>query len=169
MTTARPSRSCPRIRRMTVRDLKQVVAIEAACFGSDAWPRQAFTEMRRAFGQARPTRGGLWVAEDPGTGEVVGYAGIEVSALRGEVDIINIAVAEAHRRRGVGRALLRWIVRVCRRSGAELLWLRVRASNRGARRFYRRMGFQQRGRFTAYYRDPDEAAILMGMDLLPPH
>jgi ribosomal protein S18 acetylase RimI-like enzyme len=38
-------------------------------------------------------------------------------------------------------------------------------SNRTARRFYRGMGFQQRGRFDHYYQEPDEAAILMAMDL----
>ncbi len=95
----------------------------------------------------------------------MGYAGIEVSALWGEVDIINIAVASEYRRRGVGVALVEWIVRLCRRHGVPLLWLRVRASNRSARRFYRAMGFQQRGRFDGYYQDPDEPAVLMAMDL----
>jgi ribosomal-protein-alanine N-acetyltransferase len=154
---------------MTVRDLGQVVPIEVACFGGDAWPRRAFTELLRAFRQARPIRGGLWVAEDRSAGRVLGYAGIEVSALRGEVDIINIAVTQDQRRRGVGCALVQHIIRVCQQSGTELLWLRVRASNRGALRFYRTMGFVQRGKFSGYYRDPDEPAILMGMDLLPPH
>ncbi len=150
---------------MTARDLKQVSAIEDVCFGAEAWPRRVFRELLRAFRQARPSRGGLWVAEDPVKGEVLGYAGIEVSALWGEADIINIGVAQEHRRRGVGRRLLEWIIRRCRRSGIEFLWLRVRASNRSARRFYRIMGFEERGKFISYYRDPDEPAILMAMDL----
>jgi ribosomal protein S18 acetylase RimI-like enzyme len=41
----------------------------------------------------------------------------------------------------------------------------VRASNRGARRFYRQMGFRERGRFQAYYLDPDEPAVIMAMDV----
>lgn len=49
-----------------------------------------------------------------------------------------------------------------------MLWLRVRASNRSARRFYRDMGFDQRGKFDRYYRNPAEPAILMAMDLIPP-
>lgn len=151
---------------MTGRDLKQVVATEDACFGAEAWPREAFVQLLRAFRQARPTRGGLWVAADPATGEVLGYAGIEVSALWGEADLINIAVAPEHRRLGVGRTLLTWVIRRCRRMGVEMLWLRVRASNRSAREFYRVMGFTERGTFAGYYRDPDEPAILMGMDLL---
>jgi ribosomal-protein-alanine acetyltransferase len=107
----------------------------------------------------------MWVADDPATGEILGYAGVEVSALWGEIDVINIAVTAAHRRRGVGKLLLRRIVGLCRRRGVSLLWLRVRASNREAQRFYRRMGFQARGRFQGYYVDPDEAAIIMAMEL----
>ena len=110
-------------------------------------------------------RGALWTAEDRTTGEVVGYAGIETSALWGEVDIINIAVAASHRRHGVGRLFIERIVRLCRRRGVPLLWLRVRASNRGARRFYRQMGFEERGRFRGYYLDPDEPAVIMAMDV----
>ena len=154
-----------RIRPMTAQDLKQVVGIEAACFGREAWPRQAFTDLLRAFAQARPSRGGLWVAEDRDTGEILAYAGIEESALKGEADIINIAVAERYRRRRIGRELLEWIVRHCRRRGIEMLWLRVRASNVPAQRFYRAVGFQECGCFNGYYLDPAEPAILMAMDL----
>ena len=154
-----------RIRPMAGHDLKQVAAIEELSFGAEAWPRQVFRELLRAFSQTRPTRGGLWVAGDPAEGAVLGYAGVEVSALWGEADIINIAVAQGHRRRGVGRMLVEWILRRCRRRGIEILWLRVRASNRSARRFYRIMGFRERGRFTDYYREPDEPAVLMAMDL----
>lgn len=50
------------------------------------------------------------------------------------------------------------------RIGIELLWLRMRASSRSARRFYRVMGFAECGRFASYYRDADEPAILMAMD-----
>jgi ribosomal-protein-alanine N-acetyltransferase len=107
----------------------------------------------------------MWVAADRQTGEILGYAGVEVSALWGEMDVINIAVAPAHRRRGIGRLLLEHIVALCRRRGVPLLWLRVRASNRGAQRFYRRMGFRARGRFQGYYVDPDEPAIIMAMDV----
>ncbi len=150
---------------MQMRDLHRVAAIESECFGPEAWPHQVFREALEAFTQAQPMRGGLWVAEDPVTGEVAGYAGVEVSALWGEMDLINIAVAPAFRRRGIGQALLKWIVRVCRREGIPLLWLRVRASNDGARRFYSRLGFEPRGEFGRYYEDPEEPAIIMAMDV----
>jgi ribosomal-protein-alanine N-acetyltransferase len=65
----------------------------------------------------------------------------------------------------VGQLLLRRIAGLCRRRGVPLLWLRVRASNRGAQRFYRQMGFQARGRFRGYYLDPDEPAVIMAMEV----
>ena len=150
---------------MTRRDLGRVVAIERVTFGREAWPLQAFQDLLAAFSQAKPPRGAMWVAEDPTTGEILGYAGVEVSALWGEMDVINIAVAVEHRRRGIGRLFIEHSVRLCRRRGVPLLWLRVRASNRAARRFYRLMGFRERGWFRGYYEDPDEPAVIMAMDV----
>ncbi len=150
---------------MTRRDLARVAAIELAAFGREAWPLQAFRELLGAFARATPPRGAMWVAEDPKTGEILAYAGVEVSALWGEMDIINIAVAAEHRRRGIGRLFIERMIRLCRRRGVPLLWLRVRASNRGARRFYRQMAFRERGRFQGYYEDPDEPAVIMAMDV----
>jgi len=150
---------------MSCRDLGQVAALELAAFGREAWPLHAFKDLLAAFSQAKPPRGAMWVAVDPKTDEILGYAGVEVSALWGEMDIINIAVAVEHRRGGIGRLFIERIVRLCRRRGIPLLWLRVRASNRGAQRFYRQMGFRVRGRFEGYYVEPDEPAIIMAMDV----
>jgi ribosomal-protein-alanine N-acetyltransferase len=154
-----------KIRPMAAGDVPRVTAIEAACFGAEAWPAEVFRELVRAYRQARPLRGALWVAHDATTDAILGYAGVEISALRGEADVINIAVDGACRRRGVGQALMAQIVGFCRRQGVEILWLRVRASNRGARRFYRYLGFAERGRFGGYYREPDEPAVIMAVEM----
>jgi ribosomal-protein-alanine acetyltransferase len=146
-------------------DLPRVASIERAAFGREAWPLYAFKDLLAAFAQAKPPRGAMWVAADAKTGDILGYAGVEVSALWGEMDIINIAVAAEHRRRGIGRLFIHRIVSLCRRRGVSLLWLRVRASNRGARTFYRLMGFRERGRFQGYYEDPDESAVIMAMEV----
>jgi ribosomal-protein-alanine N-acetyltransferase len=160
-----PSLSRFRVRPMTEGDLDRVAALEFETFGREAWPFPVFAELLRAFARAEPTRGELWVAEDPQTGELLGYAGVEVSALGGEADLINIAVASAQRRRGVGRAFIRRAISLGRRLGVPLLWLRVRASNAEAQRFYARMGFHERGQFAGYYADPPEPAIIMAMDV----
>ena len=166
MAAVKRTRPGFRIRIMDVPDLPHVAAIEGECFGSEAWPAQTFRDLLVAFADAQPPRGTLWVAEDSTTHEILGYAGVEVSALGGEMDIINIAVAPARRRRGIGRAFLDRIVRHCRNAQVPLLWLRVRTSNTDAQTFYRQMGFEARGQFHAYYVDPDEPATIMAMDML---
>jgi ribosomal-protein-alanine N-acetyltransferase len=97
----------------------------------------------------------------------VGYAGLELSVLGGEADLVNLAVVPAARRRGVGRRLLEAAVAFCRRRGVALLWLRVRASNHAARAFYLQAGFRTVGRFRAYYATPREDAVLMALSPRP--
>ena len=147
------------IRPMRAADVPAVARIERAVFGREAWPTIAFTRLVRDFRRAGPARGRLWVAT--GGGAIVGYLGLELSALGGEADIINLAVAEGARRRGIGRRLLRTAEAYCADRGIPLLWLRMRASNRRAWRFYQRTGFRVVGRFRDYYEEPDEGAVLM--------
>ncbi len=141
-------------------DVPAVARLERAVFRRDAWPAAAFAHVGRVFATSRPPRGRFWLAES-GDGRIVGYAGLELSALAGEADVINLAVDPAHRRRGIGRRLLRSVRAYCRARGVLLVWLRVRASNREARTFYRRCGFRTVGRFRAYYDAPREDAVLM--------
>lgn len=147
---------------MDAADVPAVARLERAIFRREAWPPSAFAYLGRILTVARPPRGRFWVAETR-DGRVVGYAGLELSALGGEADIVNLAVDPAHRRHGVGRRLVGAARAFCRTRGVPLLWLRVRASNRGARAFYRRCGFRAVGRFRGYYDDPPEDAFLMAL------
>jgi ribosomal-protein-alanine acetyltransferase len=146
---------------MRAADAAGMSRIERAVFGRDAWPRSAFAYLHAVFAAARPPRGRFWVVE--AAGQVVGYVGVELSALGGEADVINLAVDPAHRRRGMGRQLLRAAVRYCAGRAVPLVWLRVRAGNRGARAFYRRCQFTTVGRFRDYYDAPREDAVLMAL------
>ncbi len=148
-----------RVRRMRAADVAAVARIERAVFGREAWPAAAFAYLQQVFSAQLPARGRLWAAER--SGRVVGYTGVELSALGGEADVINLAVDPAHRRRGIGRRLLGEATAYCRARGVLLVWLRVRASNRAAQGFYRRCGFRTVGRFRRYYDDPPEDALLM--------
>jgi [ribosomal protein S18]-alanine N-acetyltransferase len=145
---------------MRAADLSAVSRIERAVFGREAWSRPAFSYLLAVFAASRPPRGRIWVATD-GEGAIVGYVGIELSALGGEADVVNLAVHPAARRRGVGRALLDVALAYCRARRVPLVWLRVRAGNRTARAFYRRCGLVVAGRFSGYYSGPREDAVLM--------
>lgn len=79
----------------------------------------------------------------------------EVSEIR------NIIVHPQHQGRGVGTSLLAIAGREAKKSGAEELTLEVRESNTKARCLYQKLGFKVAGNRPGYYRDNNEAAIIM--------
>ncbi|MFV0136413.1 GNAT family N-acetyltransferase [Streptomyces sp. HMX87] len=82
-------------------------------------------------------------------GHAVGYVRLgfptELPANAHVRRINGLAVADAARGRGVGRALLRTAVEDARRSGARRITLRVLGHNTAARRLYESEGFVVEG------------------------
>jgi ribosomal-protein-alanine N-acetyltransferase len=77
-----------------------------------------------------------------------------------EWELENIVVADAARRRGVGRGLLSEFVAHARTGNANAIFLEVRKSNESARALYRKAGFEETGLRKSYYSNPTEDAIL---------
>ena len=97
----------------------------------------------------------LWlVALDGET--VVGYVGSQT--VLQEADMMNIAVADSHRRHGIARALVEELIR---QLDAYQLTLEVRASNAGAIALYEALGFNQVGLRKNYYHKPKEDALIL--------
>lgn len=69
----------------------------------------------------------------------------------GEAQILNLSVVPDARRQGLGRTLLRRLVDVAVRAGAEQCFLEVRVSNGPALRLYASEGFGAVGRRHDYY------------------
>lgn len=84
-----------------------------------------------------------------------------------ELDIVNLAVADEHRRRGLGRVLLRFLVEMARQDGVDQVFLEVRAGNQAARALYRGLGFEETQKRRNFYEDPVEDAILMRLEIEP--
>jgi len=82
-----------------------------------------------------------------------------------EIHLLNVAVHETCKRKGVGQRLLSKMVEVGNAEGAETAWLEVRPSNQAARSLYRKVGFREVGRRPRYYSDTGEDAIIMCMPL----
>ena len=97
----------------------------------------------------------LWLVALDGD-SVVGYVGSQT--VLGEADMMNIAVADSHRRRGIARALVEELIA---RLDATMLTLEVRASNAPAIRLYESLGFRQVGLRKNYYRKPKEDALIL--------
>ncbi len=79
----------------------------------------------------------------------------------GEAEILNLAVAKRHRRKGEGGALLSAAMEALRALGVSRVFLEVRETNHAAIAFYRKHGFAETGHREGYYRDPPEGALVM--------
>ena len=85
--------------------------------------------------------------------------------LGAEAEILDIAVAEQHRRHGNARFLLKNFLELVRQPGIRDIFLEVRESNFPAIALYRKFGFSSSGRRPNYYRLPQEAAILLHLKI----
>ncbi|HJV61516.1 MAG TPA: GNAT family N-acetyltransferase [Albitalea sp.] len=78
--------------------------------------------------------------------------------------LMLLAVQAAHRRKGVGSALLAWLEPTVRVAGIGSVQLETRARNAAALSFYRRHGFDLAGLQPGYY-DGMEDAMRMVKDM----
>ena len=140
------------LRELEWTDLTTLAALEQELFADDAWSEQTWW----AELAGRPRRDYV-VAEADGT--IVGYAGLDVA---GDVaDVMTVATAPAHQRKGIGRLLLDDLVRRAAGHGCEALLLEVRADNDAARKLYERNGFEVISVRRRYYQPGDVDAIVM--------
>jgi ribosomal-protein-alanine N-acetyltransferase len=102
-----------------------------------------------------------WVIETHGV--IAGF--LVARAVAEEAEILNLSIDPAKRRAGNASALLQKAILDFLRLRVAKLFLEVRESNAAAIAFYAKHGFLQTGRRPNYYRNPDEAAVLMMREL----
>jgi ribosomal-protein-alanine N-acetyltransferase len=143
-------------------DLDVVMPIMEAAFGNrygEAWTRSQCAGILPMAGVA------LTVAHDRDSGDVVGFS--LVRSVADESELLLIAVAPGHRRRGVGRGLLNHFLESARAGGVTRAHLEVRDGN-PAIHMYRHAGFAPIGRRRNYYRGEDGRqfdALTFALDL----
>lgn len=98
---------------------------------------------------------GVWLTLAEVDGTPAGFA--LARAVADEAELLLLATAREHRRRGVGAALLRAVFDACRARDLATLHLEVRAGNDAAR-LYRNAGFAKVGERRGYYRGRDGSA-----------
>lgn len=118
-------------------DLAALVGLDRACFGRRAWSA-------RAWWQA--------LLDPECTVTVIDHVGAVIAASvvvleAPVVSLASLAVHPAHRRRGLGRRLLRDAIARARARSGHWLSLEVDRSNRNALALYRREGFATVRRF----------------------
>lgn len=136
--------------------IPQIVALEQACFSSEAWSEAMFAT---ALSRAPMTRNTADLVAEGENGTVLGYAMMAGPLDEGTLE--SIAVAPDARRQGVADALLSAVTGFAQERGLASLTLEVRASNAPAIALYEKHGFVPVGRRKNYYSRPKEDAILM--------
>jgi ribosomal-protein-alanine N-acetyltransferase len=145
------------IRKMTLKDLEQVVAIDQISF-SLPWPARSFQ-----FELTDNEASRCWVADLDGRviAMLVGWFIVD------ELHVATIATHPEFRGNGIGSKILLHALYSAKEEGAVKSFLEVRESNEVAKNMYRSFGFVEDGRRREYYKDNGEDAILMSLDHLP--
>ena len=131
-----------------------VAELEKLCFSAPWSERSIASELQNEYS--------LWLVEER-DGVAVAYVGSQ--SCPPEADVMNVAVAPAFRRQGIGEGLMVALMDALRDKGMESLTLEVRASNSSAIALYDRLGFTEVGRRPNYYTDPVEDALIMRKEL----
>jgi ribosomal-protein-alanine N-acetyltransferase len=92
-------------------------------------------------------------------GRIVGY--LIIQSLFDEAHILNLAVQQSHRGRGIARALLERFLFTTVKRGITRTFLEVRASNYAAQKLYFSLGFAPLSARRNYYPDGEDALILV--------
>lgn len=153
---AEPESSRATLRDATISDLGAMMAIERACFPTDAWSE---TSMRSTIEDADTV---TTVVERGGT--VVGYCSV-LAPLASDADILTIAVDAPARGSGLGRDLLDRALDSAGHRSCRRVFLEVRVDNLVAQNLYRSLGFVEVGRRKHYYQPDDVDAIVMRLAL----
>jgi len=139
-------------RKLKLRDLNSIEEIERSSYPTP-WSRSMF-----AGELAKPSS--ICVgALDTERNELVGY--LIISRYVDAWHVMNVAVAEPYRRRGVASGLMERLFEDTSRDGRRGYTLEVRVSNEAAIRLYERLGFKARGIRRGYYTDNREDALIM--------
>lgn len=144
-----------RLRPMRETDVPAVLEVERAAY-EFPWTRTIFRDCLRVgyFCFVYETPQGL-----------IGHGLMSVAA--GECHLLNICVHPSYQRRGLGRAMVDFLLRIARRQGVRVALLEVRISNVNAYKLYTDMGFDEIGIRKDYYpaRNGREDAIILARDL----
>lgn len=144
-----------KFRPMTHLDLVPAFAIEKSSYGHEAWTMAQFKE--EFAGKER-----MYVVAEKAA-ELIAYAG--VVNLAGTADVLTVTVADGHRRKGIGRELLRRLIDWSRTQKCEAIMLEVRVGNEEAIPLYESFGFIEISRRKDYY-GPGKPAIVMRKELM---
>ena len=138
---------------MIPEDALAVERVEKECFDMP-WSRESF--WKEASNDKAYYL--LAIADNGKSKCVIGYVGVWI--LLDEAQITNVAVLPAYRDKGVGRQMMKEIIKISLAKNATAMTLEVRPSNARAIHLYESLGFKSVGRRRSYYEDGEDAEIM---------
>ncbi len=139
---------------MKKENIEQVLAIEQTSF-TKPWSKNLFLSEFRS-----PSVSMLMVAlGDVPVRSVVGY--IVCWIVADELHILNLAVDQSFRRRGIAKKLVLSALKEAHQKGVKRAFLEVRSSNTAAKKLYSDLGFSGTSVRRDYYEEPIEDALVM--------
>ena len=148
------------IRAAVPEDIPQIMDLAQQSDTAAHWSSREYDAL---FAPEAPKRMALVAATEEHPRSVVAF--LIALCAPDDWEIENIVVDPNSLRRGIGMLLLRDLLSHARQQGAASLLLEVRESNVAALELYKKKGFSEVGRRPRYYRDPDEAAVLLRLVL----
>ena len=145
----------------TVEALPDILQIEEACFSSP-WTRKMLEAELGGNSFAHFLLAKQVTPGESGAVSIIGYICFWV--VFEEVRLMNLAVIESMRHKGIARALVSRALELGAAQTASRALLEVRASNHAAHALYRSLGFRDVSIRPTYYSNPIEDALLMELD-----
>jgi [ribosomal protein S18]-alanine N-acetyltransferase len=144
----------PSFRLAHVDDLLSLASIESAA-GFNHWSEAQLEESLQNHT--------VFVAEE--CGELTGFAIFHT--IIDEAELLNIVVAPAQQGKGIGKALLLYVLKIYNAQNIERCFLEVAVNNLPAVALYKRLGFMQVGLRKNYYVTAQGKidAIIMQLDV----
>ncbi|MGB9857771.1 MAG: ribosomal protein S18-alanine N-acetyltransferase [Dictyoglomaceae bacterium] len=139
------------IRTMNEKDIDEVYEINRLSFSSP-WSKESFE--RELFNNKIAH---YFVAVKDN--KIVGYIGFW--QIFQEAQITAIAVHPDFRRKGIGEALLDYVINLCKKNSIKEIVLEVRVSNTIAQNLYFKKGFKKVGIRKWYYKDGEDALVMI--------
>lgn len=151
-----------KIRPLEHEDLPTVLAVQSKSPEASRWTDADYLRLATEPG------GMVLVAEleTMTPPKILGFAAFQ--RMIDEAELLNIAVDPDHQNQGIGKALLEEARRRLLMAGTKRLFLEVRKSNRSALALYYSVGFGLHSQRRDYYRDPQEDAYVLAMELFAP-
>ena len=142
------------IKRLSIADIERLLRLNLRCF------KQGENYTKHTFNYLLTQPQSLGLAAETPTGELAGFV-LLMNNPDGAAHITTVGVAPEHRRRGIGRKLIKEVDRMLGKKGVSTVVLEVRVSNTEAQELYAQAGYAIVKRMQRYYHNGEDGFLMM--------